>query len=52
MYLSRNSFVPSDEALDEITALLNKVNSSVESKISARNKIIKFQIKNSEPRKI
>jgi hypothetical protein len=39
MYLSRNSFVPSDEALDEITALLDKVNSNVESKISSRYKI-------------
>lgn len=48
MYLSRRSFVPSDEALDEITALLNKVNSSIDTKISARYKITN-DIKNKPP---
>jgi hypothetical protein len=48
MYLSRNSFVSSDEALDEIIALLDKVNSNVETNIRARYKVTN-DIKNKPP---
>ena len=48
MLLSRRSFVSSDEALDEIIALLDKVNSNIESNIGARYKTANM-IKNKPP---